>query len=99
MLSTATKGNFGHKGFGKDGYKGFGQDGGYGRGKGNAQRACFGCGATDPLLKDCPAGAAVQSGQLVVGKVNCTANIADVTKYHTAAQLFQFQVLENYCSS
>ena len=57
----SSEGNFGHKGFGKDGHKGFGQDGGYGRGKGNAygkgaptlQRARFGCGATDHLLKDC----------------------------------------------
>ena len=56
------KGNFGYKGFGKDGYKGFGKDGWYGKGKGNEygkggptlQRACFRCGATDHLLKDCP---------------------------------------------
>ena len=35
-------------------------------------------------------GAAVQSGRLVVGKVKGTANIADaMTKYHTAAQVFQ----------
>ena len=62
VLSSASSGNFGHKGFGKGGYKGFGQDGWYGRGNGNdygkggptLQRACFGCGAKDHLLKDCP---------------------------------------------
>ena len=59
-------GEFGHpqaecrKGKGKG--KGFGKNGRYGRGRGNdfgkggptLQRACFGCGATDHLLKDCP---------------------------------------------
>ena len=56
------KGNFGYKGFGKDGYKGSGKDGWYGKGKGSEygkggptlQRACFGCGATDHVFKDCP---------------------------------------------
>ena len=56
------KGNFGYKGFGKDGYKGFGKNSWYGKGTGNEygkggptlQRACFGCGATDHLLRDCP---------------------------------------------
>ena len=62
MCCHSSEGNFGHKGSEKDGHKGFGQDGGYGRGKGNAygkggptlQRARFGYGATDHLLKDCP---------------------------------------------
>jgi hypothetical protein len=52
---------------GKSGYKGSGKDGGYGKGyngyqgkgkggdgKGTMPRACFGCGATDHLLRDCP---------------------------------------------
>ena len=53
------------KGYGKDGNyaKGYGKGfGGYqysgkgkgGDGKGGMQRACFGCGATDHLLRDCP---------------------------------------------
>ena len=55
-------GKEGDKGFGMDGYKGVGKDGLYGReqgqrlrqGRSPKQRACFGCGATDHLLKDCP---------------------------------------------
>ena len=40
------------KGYGKDGSygKGFGKDGG----KGGMPRACFGCGSTEHLLRDCP---------------------------------------------
>jgi hypothetical protein len=48
------------KGYGKEGYytKGSGKDGG----KGGMMRACFGCGSTDHLLKDCPKrGGAIQS--------------------------------------
>ena len=54
------------KGFGKDGGKGpwygkgYGKEGSYGKGigkdggKGGMPRACFGCGSTEHLLKDCP---------------------------------------------
>ena len=59
------KDNMYYKGYGKDGMygKGYGKDGGnylgYGKGKGGdgkggMPRACFGCGATDHLLRDCP---------------------------------------------
>jgi hypothetical protein len=63
-------GKDGFKGYGKDGAKGYGKDGfkGYGgwygkggkgpeHGKGGATtmpRACFGCGATDHIIRDCP---------------------------------------------
>ena len=62
------------KGFGKDGGKGpwygkgYGKEGSYGKGigkdggKGGMPRACFGCGSTEHLLKDCPKrGGAIQS--------------------------------------
>jgi hypothetical protein len=46
----------GYKGHGKNGYKGY--EGPYGKGKGDGKagmpRACFGCGSTDHVLRDCP---------------------------------------------
>ena len=50
------KGNYGYKGYGKgkDGWIGKGKGGDYAKGGPVMQRACFGCGATDHLLKDCP---------------------------------------------
>jgi hypothetical protein len=45
------------KGYGKDFGKGYGGYQGKGKGsegKGSMPRACFGCGATDHLLRDCP---------------------------------------------
>ena len=43
-----SKGNYG-KGYGEDGYYHKGE-----QGKGGMQRACFGCGSAEHLLKDCP---------------------------------------------
>jgi hypothetical protein len=53
------------KGYGKDsGYKGgyFGKGGGksYDTGKGAMPRACFGCGALDHVIKDCPKNPRIQ---------------------------------------
>ena len=63
------------KGYGKDWYsKGYGKDWyskGYGKGKGSdygkgaaMTRACFGCGATDHVIKDCPKNSAVKVQQV-----------------------------------
>ena len=43
------KDSFYSKGSGKDGYYGKGE-----QGKAWMQKACFGCGSTEHLLKDCP---------------------------------------------
>ena len=47
-------GDVGYKGFGKDGWYCKGKGNEYGKGGRTLQLACFGCGATDHLLKDCP---------------------------------------------
>ena len=54
----SAKGNWNYKGHGKGDYKG-----GYynkGSGKGAMQRACFGCGAFDHVIKDCPKNPRIQ---------------------------------------
>lgn len=51
------------KGYGKDGVYGKGYDKGNGKGygKGGMPRACFGCGSTEHLMRDCPRNTKIQS--------------------------------------
>ena len=51
------------KGYGKDGVYGKGYDKGNGKGygKGGMPRACFGCGSTEHLMRDCPRNPKIQS--------------------------------------
>jgi hypothetical protein len=73
------KGNWYAKGNGKNDYKGGYYNKGYGKGydtgKGNMQRACFGCGALDHVIKDCPKNPRIQQVEEEVPEVLFIGNV------------------------